>query len=94
MSLHATIDLSGHTCESGSMAASDGLVPSPSLLRCESLSCAEGEVGLRSFAVSFLLVGVPTGLGISIGEALLCGDIASLLTCDVPSIGVADPFSF
>lgn len=53
-----------HTCESGSMAASDDLLPSLPLLFCVSFDCAVGEVGPRRLATSLPLVTV--GLEISI----------------------------
>jgi hypothetical protein len=44
------------------MAASEGLLPSV-LPRCVvSFDTADGEVGLRSFAVSFLLLKEPMGV--------------------------------
>lgn len=60
MFLHNIASLWGHTCESGSIAASEGLLPSVLLRLWVSFDCAEGEAGLRSFAPSFLLVNGPT----------------------------------
>ena len=53
-----------HTCESGSMAASDGLFSSLPSPFCASFECAVGEVGLRTCTASLPLV--TTGLRISI----------------------------
>jgi hypothetical protein len=49
------------------MGVSDSLVPSLTYPFCESLvGCAEGVVGLRSFATSFLLDNGPMNPGVSI----------------------------
>lgn len=58
-----------HTCESGSMTASDGLRPSVLARFVVSFDITDGDVGLRSFAASFLLLSGPMVVIISI-----CGD--------------------
>jgi hypothetical protein len=59
---------SRHTCESGSMAASDGLLPSVLPRLVVPFDSAEGDVGLRSFAASLLVLRGPVGVTIS-----MCG---------------------
>lgn len=59
---------SRHTCESGSMAASDGLLPSVLPRFVVPFDSADGDVGLRSFAASLLVFSGPMGITIS-----MCG---------------------
>lgn len=66
-----------HTCESGSMAASDGLRPSVLARFVVSFDMADGDVGLRSFAASFLLLSGPMVVVISI-----CGDPDCILSAE------------
>jgi hypothetical protein len=68
------------------MAASDGLLPSPLPRVVVSLDTADGDVGLRSFAASFLLLNGPVDVKMSICASSDCVvDSPGLLTCDVPS---------
>lgn len=64
------------TCESGSMAASDGLVPSLPLLLCSSFEYDAGEVGFRWIATDIPLVAI--GLRISIGDKKDCEQLLTL----------------
>lgn len=57
-----------HTCESGSMAASEETLPSLALPCGASLDCPVGEVGLRTPVASLPLV--PTDLSISINAEI------------------------
>lgn len=69
-----------HTCESGSMAASDGLVPSLPLLLCGSFEYVAGEVGLRGTAIDILLVAI--GSRISVGGEKDCEQLLALTFSD------------
>lgn len=71
------------------MAASEGLLPSALPRIVASLDTADGEVGLRSFAASFLLLNGPVGVKMSICASSDCiVDSPDVLACDVPSPAV------
>jgi hypothetical protein len=82
----------GRTCESGSMAASDGCLPS-ALLRFVVSFDRAGEVGLRSFAASFLLLSGPMGGSVRVSMCAFVFLTVLLRTRswhDVPSCVVKD----
>lgn len=63
------------------MTPSDGRLPSLPPPFCASFECARGETGLRSFAVSLLLV--TTNLCISIGAEACHGLLLALTITDI-----------
>ena len=68
------------------MAASDGLLPSALPRIVASLDTADGDVGLRSFAASFLLINGPVGDKMSIcASSDRVVDSPGMVACDVPS---------
>ena len=67
-----------HTCESGSMAASDEPLPSLPVPFGTSLDCPVGEVGLRTLAASLPLVPLDLDISIDANAHLLCRDSRGL----------------